>query len=89
MRLHSRQGNIKKAAEVLRRMLREGTAVAIPPRRVEPAKKELAAPQGPKGLPKTSENSTGTVQHHYDGEFLTDPGVIDGVTGTGGGALIN
>ncbi len=46
------------------------------------------APVGPSGLPSTKRNQDNTIEHHYDGENLTDPGVIDGVTGTGGGAII-
>ena len=46
------------------------------------------APVGPQGLPATKPNQNITIEHHYDGEGIPDPGVIDGVTGTGGGAII-
>jgi len=48
----------------------------------------MAAPIGPKGLPGSTTNTDTTVDHQYD-EGLADPGVINGVTATGGGAIIN
>lgn len=69
---------IKDTVEMLRRMLHAGS---------EPAKEDTK-PKGPEGLPSTTPNQNSTVDHHYDGENLTDPGVINGVTATGGGAII-
>jgi len=79
---------IKHTANMIRRMIREGGATQSPPRSHEPPVKAMAAPEGPKGLPGKPDNRDFSVEHHYDGENLTDPGVIDGVTGTGGGAII-
>ena len=64
---------------MIRRMLHPGSVVAAGDTK----------PKGPEGLPSVTPNQDTTVQHHYDGEGLVDPGVIDGVTGTGGGAIIN
>jgi len=80
--------NVKRAANMLRLMLQQGSAVSVPPRRVLPADKVKAAPEGPKGLPATRPNDTNTMDDMYEGENLIDPGVIDGVTATGGGAII-
>lgn len=66
---------IKETANMIRRMLRPGGGDT--------------KPKGPDGLPSTTPNQDNTVQHHYDGEGLVDPGVVNGVTGTGGGAIIN
>lgn len=76
---------IHRAVEALRRVIREGT---IPAKVNVPPVKAEAAPVGPKGLPGSAANVDTTVDHEYD-EGLSDPGVINGVTATGGGAIIN
>ena len=76
---------IHRAVEALRRVIREGT---VPAKTNEPAAPAMAAPIGPKGLPGSTTNTDTTVDHQND-EGLADPGVINGVTATGGGAIIN
>lgn len=46
------------------------------------------APVGPSDLPARKPNQNVTTEHHYDGENITDPGVVDGVTGNGEGSII-
>lgn len=76
---------IHRAVEALRRVIREGT---VPAKVNAPPSKAEAAPIGPKGLPGSTTNLDTTMDHQYD-EGLSDPGVINGVTATGGGAIIN
>jgi len=66
---------VKETADMLRRMMHPGGGDS--------------KPKGPSGLPKAVHNQNATVENYYDGEGLNDPGVVNGVTGVGAGAIIN
>lgn len=67
----------RKAADAIRKLLNTKL----------PA--ESSAPKGPSGLPERPVNDTDTVNGEWNAHNLIDPGVINGVTGTGHGALIS
>jgi len=50
--------------------------------------RERPVPNAPKGLPAAAVNADNTSEGKYWDEWLTDPGILHGVTGTGNGPII-
>ena len=62
---------------------------ALRVRKVIPGQKvETPEPVGPKDLPVANTNSDNTNEGKYWDEWLSDPGILHGVTGTGNGPII-
>lgn len=71
------EANVARVVSLLRKMLGAGSGRS---------RQKMSKPSGPDDLPELSPNATSSDKYRAEG--LRDPGIIGGVTGTGGGPVL-